>query len=58
MSVVPCRKCEAEIVVSPPDKFHNKIDRKILNWTDYVKSTNKCKKYGTTNIFYWSRLKD
>ncbi|MGD1837100.1 MAG: hypothetical protein ACPKPY_03460 [Nitrososphaeraceae archaeon] len=58
MSVVHCRKCEAEMVVSQPNKFHYKIDRKILNWKDYIKSTSKCKKCGTANIFYWSRLKD
>ncbi len=58
MSVVSCRKCEAEIVVSQPDKVHTIIDRKVLNWNDYVKSTNKCRKCGTSNVFYWSKEKE
>ncbi|MDR4512411.1 MAG: hypothetical protein MRJ93_11990 [Nitrososphaeraceae archaeon] len=58
MSVISCRKCEAEMVVSQPDKIHTELDRKILNWKDYVKSTSKCKKCGNTNIFYWSKSKD
>jgi len=58
MSVVTCRKCEAEIVVSQPDKVHTIVDRKVLNWKDYVKSTNKCRRCGTANIFYWSKPKE
>ncbi|MFB5599203.1 MAG: hypothetical protein ACE5SW_03120 [Nitrososphaeraceae archaeon] len=58
MSVVTCRKCHAEIVISKPDKVHIDIDKKVLNWNDYVKSTSKCRKCGTRNIFYWSKPKD
>lgn len=58
MSVVTCRKCEAEIVVTQPDKVHTIVDRKVLNWKDYVKSTNKCRRCGTANVFYWSKPKE
>ncbi len=58
MSVVSCRKFEAEIVISQPDKVHTIVDRKVLNWKDYVKSTNKCRKCGTSNIFYWNKPKE
>jgi hypothetical protein len=58
MSVISCRKCYAEIVVSHPDNIHTIVDRKVFNWKDYVMSTNKFRKSGTRNIFYWNKLKE
>ena len=34
MSVITCRKCGAEMVVSQPDRVHILVDRKVLNWKD------------------------
>ena len=43
MSVITCRKCGADMIVSQPDRIHTMVDRKVLNWKDYVKFTIKCK---------------
>lgn len=58
MSVISCRKCGADMVVSQPDRVHILVDRRVLNWKDYVKSTIKCKKCDISNILYWSKPKD
>ena len=58
MSVVTCRNCGADMVVSQPDRIHTMVDRKVLNWKDYVKFTIKCKKCAISNILYWSKPKD
>lgn len=46
------------MVVSQPDRIHTIVDRKVLNWKDYVKFTIKCKKCAISNILYWSNPKD
>ena len=46
------------MVVSQPDRIHTIVDRKVLNWKDYVKFTIKCKKCSISNIMYWSKPKD
>jgi hypothetical protein len=50
MSVITCRKCGADMVVSQPDRIHTIVDRKVLNWKDYVKFTIKCKKCAISNM--------
>ena len=46
------------MVVSQPDRIHTIVDRKVLNWKDYVKFTIKCRKCAISNILYWSKPKD
>ena len=46
------------MVVSQPDRIHVLVDRRVLNWKDYIKSTIKCKKCDISNILYWSKPKD
>ena len=58
MSIVTCRNCGADMVVSQPDRIHTIVDRKVLNWKDYVKFTIKCRKCAISNILYWSKPKD